>query len=282
MKATTGSRIRIAYASDIHEEFDAKRHPVGVDSDGHPTTGPDLRAVRDMKADILVLAGDISLAARLPHYLKACASWLGIPVLALAGNHEFYRAPMDGALELMKTANEHPLVHFLDNDTFVLEKNGQRVRFVCTTLWTDFRLNEKRTGMTQQSAMLTGQMQLNDFRMIFLNGHLMRPEDQVDLHRKAVSFIEEELARPFKGTSVVVTHHAPSGETETKFRQTPLSPCFASDLHHIMTADEAPEWWIHGHSHDDSDVTVGKTHIVSRQRGYPGEKTFEFGIIDIE
>ena len=39
--------------------------------------------------------------------------------------------------------------------------------------------------------------------------------------------------------------------------------------------------WIHGHTHHDTDVTVGKTRIVSAQRGYPNEKPFAPGVVQI-
>lgn len=76
---------------------------------------------------------------------------------------------------------------------------------------------------------------------------------------------------------MVVTHHSPSPLTEDQYQATPLAGCFGSNLHHLMQEETAPVAWIHGHTHEDSDVVVGHTRVASRQRGYPDEKNFEDG-----
>ena len=90
-------------------------------------------------ADLVVLAGDIARP-------KEAASWVsGIarPVLYVPGNHEFYGGSIGGTVDELKRLCAETNIHVLDNDEVVLEG----VRFLGTTLWTDFMLfgdGEKR------------------------------------------------------------------------------------------------------------------------------------------
>jgi Icc-related predicted phosphoesterase len=172
---------------------------------------------------------------------------------------------------------DYPNVTVLDNRTVVLGRAGCEVRFIGSTLWTDFRINEGRTGQSLREAMLVASSELNDFRLIGLNGRRFTPAASLNLHEIATRFIAEELDKPFEGPTVVVTLHSPSPLTEDQYQATSLAGCFGSNLHRLMEGAGAPVAWIHGHSHEDSDVVVGQTRVVSRQRGYPGEKEFEFG-----
>lgn len=267
---------KIAFLSDLHCEFDRRGGGYLVDDAGHPFCGPDLRPVVDGAADALVLAGDIDLAPGLEPYLKAVADYLGIPVVAVLGNHEFYKADLS-EVRAMAASIDYPNVNLLDDQTVVLRLAGCDVRFIGSTLWTDFCINEERTGQSQDDAMMAASLELNDFRLIELNGRRFTPADSLDLHKIAVRFIAEELAKPFEGPTVLVTHHSPSPLTEDRYQATPLAGCFGSNLHRLMEGSNAPMGWIHGHSHEDSDVVVGRTRVASRQRGYPGEKDFEYG-----
>ena len=83
--------------------------------------------------DVVVLAGDIARPA-------AAAAWaLGFdrPVLYVIGNHEFYGGSLPEVRAEFRRPFEGSHVHLLDND--VLELGG--VRFIGSTLWTDFRAN---------------------------------------------------------------------------------------------------------------------------------------------
>ena len=83
-------------------------------------------------ADAVILAGDISR----PREAAAWALRLGKPVLYVPGNHEFYDASIDDALAELKRLCAGTPVHVLDDKEIVLDG----VRFLGTTLWTDFEL----------------------------------------------------------------------------------------------------------------------------------------------
>lgn len=92
--------------------------------------------------------------------------------------------------------------------------------------------------------------------------------DTARLHRASVSFLRDELSRPFDGPTVVITHHAPSPRSITPaLRKDPLNPAFVSDLD-AMIRTYQPPLWIHGHIHNSFDYRIGQTRIVCNPRGY--------------
>ncbi len=88
--------------------------------------------------------------------------------------------------------------------------------------------------------------------------------------------MEERLAEPFDGPTVVVTHHAPmvrSRPSSALWRA--LAGAFVSDLTDLM-GGERVALWIFGHTHRWADVDVRGTRVVSNPRGYPHEPVAEF------
>ncbi|HEX7580609.1 MAG TPA: metallophosphoesterase, partial [Thermoanaerobaculia bacterium] len=112
---------------------------------------------------------------------------------------------------------------------------------------------------------------LDHARIALDNGSRFLPADARRLHAASLSWLEEALAQPFDGTTVVVTHHAPSPQSVAPhFTGDPLSPSFASDLTGLIERTR-PALWIHGHTHHPVDYQVGATRVLSNQWGYPKE-----------
>ena len=120
--------------SDLHEELGTTR--------SFPDRRPD--------ADIALMAGDCTHADKIEATVKAFIEKFQMPVVYVAGNHEFYgsltrRSSLESdqmILRLAEKASEdwdHRL-YVLDEDTIVIEG----VRFIGATLWVDFlyRLRE--------------------------------------------------------------------------------------------------------------------------------------------
>ena len=105
--------MRLNVLSDLHLGFGALDRPVN-------------------DADVVVLAGDISR----PREAIAWALKFDKPVLYVPGNHEFYGHSIDGALEELQRLGEGTQVQVLDDRELVM--GG--VRFLGSTLWTDFEL----------------------------------------------------------------------------------------------------------------------------------------------
>lgn len=194
-----------------------------------------------------------------------------VPVIYIAGNHEYYDGKDLGTrtremTELCAGTN----VHFVEKEAVVLP-DFPNVRFLCTTLWTDYLL----FGPEKQAlAMYDCGQQLNDHGRIRSQGRSFTPKDAMDRCSASKNWLREQLDSPFDGKSVVVTHHGCSwGSVADRWRDDLVSAGFSSDLTPIV---EQADLWIHGHTHDSHRYHVGKCEVVVNPRGYPmGNREFE-------
>lgn len=224
-------------------------------------------------ADVVILAGDIARP-------KEAVSWaLGFarPVLYVAGNHEFYGGSIAGASEELKKLCTGTNVQVLDKDQLIIEG----VRFLGTTLWTDFMLwsdSEERS-----LAMLEAQRFMRDFSRIQVGGpvpRLFTPDDCAALCRADAQWLESRLSEPHAGPTVVITHHAPSRQSiHSRFAGSPLNGCFVSDLQHLVDGQRA-QLWVHGHTHDSFDYMLHGTRVVCNPRGYSKDGVNENPLFD--
>jgi Icc-related predicted phosphoesterase len=246
--------VKIWLFSDLHFEFEKWLRPLA-------------RKLPD--ADVCVVPGDVlnGCANSVEYLARELAGRM--PVIFVPGNHEFYNDSIVEGLEYgRRAAAAHPDFHFLEDDLAVV--GG--VRFVGATLWTDYALD----GAVQKAwAMQAGADQMSDHRVIRLQDNPPRrsfmPADALDIHRRSRAFLEQALALPFDGPTVVVTHHAPHpGSIHPRFKGDGLNPCFASDLSEVLDRWK-PELWVHGHMHNSADYRVGETRVVCNPLGYRGE-----------
>lgn len=206
-------------------------------------------------ADLLILAGDISRAI---DGVRRFASW-SKPVILVHGNHE---ARSGHLIDLSRSMRKQALgtnVHYLEQDA--LEYNG--VRFLGCCLWTDFALyGSPRTAMLEAARLMPEYS-------IYKSGNsrAFSPEYSLAIHRKSRVWLQSELAKPYAGRTVVVTHHAPHPRSIVpRYANDPLNPSFASDLTELM---EHVDLWVHGHLHTSSDYAVGHCRVICNPRGYP-------------
>jgi len=213
-------------------------------------------------ADVVILAGDIGLGTDGIDW--AAEEFRKKEVIYLAGNHEFYGRPISRvASGLREHAFGMPNVTLLDNDEVVI--GG--VRFLGTTLWTDFRLFGSGPAAVDR-AMHEAKNSMSDFiRNIRHQEGYFTPAQSVELHKTAVAWLEQKLAEPFPGKTVVITHHCPGwGSVAERFKNDWVTPAFASDLDRLMGPPVA--LWIHGHTHTSFDYEVRGTRVVCNPRGY--------------
>ncbi|MDX1039160.1 phosphatase [Sinorhizobium medicae] len=244
--------MRIWIVSDLHLEF------------GWPFKEPPPDNV-----DVLICAGDVLTKGVVPSI-----NWLAkfapdIPVVFVAGNHEFYGACLrSGILDAREAARGHSNLHFLENDAIDIGD----VRFVGGTLWSDFRLFGRNPGVSMSYA----EGGMNDFKKIKFSKtpyRRFKPIHAYSKHVETRDYIAAELRERTGQKTVVVTHHAPSPRSiAAEFRHDPLSACYASDLEDLICGT-GPTLWVHGHVHHRNDYVVGSTRVVSNARGYPGERT---------
>jgi len=217
-------------------------------------------AAPDNDADLVILAGDIAR----PVPAVEWATSLRKPVLYVVGNHEFYGGSIDGTLATLRSLCAGTNVRLLDDD--VAEVDG--VRFVGSTLWTDFMLEG---ADRRERAMQEGQRFMRDFSRIRAREDspaTFTPADSAARFAVHARFLGDALGKPFAGPTVVVTHHAPSPRSvHPRFRGSLLNGCFISDLERLLDAERV-HLWIHGHTHDSFDYVVNGTRVVCNPRGY--------------
>jgi predicted phosphodiesterase len=238
--------MKLQIMSDIHNEF-GRYEPPEVD------------------ADVTILAGDIDTEATGVAWARET---FARPVIYVPGNHEYYsnKKTVQKINAEMKAIAAGSSVHVLLDEALVIGA----VRFLCGTLWTDFRLYGNpvlaaefaRQGMADYtfSRITDNAAEKGGVRM-------MRPMDTYVWHCATRAFLERELAQPFDGKTVEVTHHAPAERCiPAPFKGDSLSTCYASDLESLM--GPAVNLWVYGHTHETRDMTIRGTRVVCNQRGY--------------
>ena len=246
--------MKIQLLSDLHLEA----HPHFV-----PEPAPG--------ADVLVLAGDIGsyqeggqlgdedfgLARFSP--LPQWGAW-PTPVLFVPGNHEYDAQDFDEAHQRLRRTCDKLGIAWLERETLVLDQ----VRFVGTTLWSDF----DALADHEQTDSLTRRLQLRDKAFRAANFYLRKtggtrsgePFLAEPMRAQALAcqeWLQAALSTPFAGTTVAVTHFAPSlRSADPRYGLVPGTAGFCNALDHLLPHAQL---WLHGHLHAPSDYTVSGT-----------------------
>jgi Icc-related predicted phosphoesterase len=224
--------MKIAITSDVHLEFG------------------DLILKNEENADVLILSGDICVAAdfrksdpygimeygkteRYTDFFIRCANEFK-NVIYVAGNHEHYNGDYAETFTILrKHLGSIPNLHILDKEHVTIDD----VTFIGGTLWTDmnaqdpvtlahirgimndFRIIQNSTEMVSYKTMVNaydadGNVKLDE------NG---QPIQQAEFHKRPARFTPEDTVQDHKkmleyinvtseplGKYVVVGHHAPS------------------------------------------------------------------------
>lgn len=221
------------------------------------------------EADVVVLAGDVGKGDVWPSW--AAGAFPGKEIVYVPGNHEFYDSDRPGKLAKIRATAQANRVHLLDNDAVVISSpSGENVRFLGCTLWTDFLFFGEEM---KAAAMREGQTYLNDFRIIGEGRKRFTPARSIELHEESLAWLKAELAKPFDGKTVVVTHHLPSAQSVSeRYKEDLLTACFASNLDFLFGKMVL---WVHGHTHDCMDYEATGTRVVCNPRGYVTSRTIE-------
>jgi predicted phosphodiesterase len=287
--------MKIAIASDIHLEFG------------------DLEINNDANAEVLILSGDICVAAdldmrdrrqtemgfaryrseRFHDFFERCTAKFP-HVIYIMGNHEYYHSDFATAL----TDVRRKLAHL--SNLYILEREIKvinDVTFIGGTLWTDMNNSDALTLYHMRTMM-------NDFRVIQNSavpvhfrtqegefktrvGKFM-PEDAVTEHVKMKEYIQVVTAMLGKNTNkyVVVGHHAPSrlSTHEMYAHDTIMNGGYSSDMEEFIKDRPQIRLWTHGHTHHPFDYMVGETRVICNPRGYIGyePEASNFELVTVE
>jgi predicted phosphodiesterase len=240
--------VKLQLLSDLHLETET--------FDPEPAPG----------AELLVLAGDID------------STWAGyerfagwpVPVLVVAGNHEFDGRDFDAALAGMRGLCSRLGFAMLERESLLLHDSaGQRVRVLGSTRWSDFDLfGAKQRARAERAA--------EYFLRVMATTRHGRPFDAAAVREEALgcrAWLEGELAKPPQGRwdkTLVVTHFAPSiRSADPRYGPQPGTASFCNDDDALVTRADL---WLHGHlhcRHDYSVVRTGQlpTRVVCQARG---------------
>ena len=258
-------------------------------SDLHLESNPHFTARPVPQSDMLVLAGDIGsyqhgsqlLALGIADFglarfsplpvAQGGAGW-PVPVVFVPGNHEYDGLEFDVAHTRLRATCERLGIVWLERESVVL----QGVRFVGCTLWTDFdALTTERafTGnvtLAEQLGMREKALRAANFYLKknhALRGGVPLLADAVrDEGLRSQAWLRQALAVPFVGTTVVVTHFAPSlRSADPRYGLSPGTAGFCNALDDMLPL---AQFWLHGHLHCPSDYVQKGCRVVANPLGY--------------
>lgn len=220
------------------------------------------------ETDAVVLAGDI--AEGVDGIYWAQATFPDLPVIYVPGNHEFYGGEVGEVARRMREAATGSNVLLLEKASTVM--NG--IRVLGTTLWTDFALFAGDDPEELAWSKSDCRRYVPDFDgriQCFADGYsvALTPDITRRWHQQSVAWLADQLATPFAGKTIVVTHHAPSARSVPDlYAQHPATPAWASPLDELVAHSD---FWVHGHVHQTCDYAIGSCRVISNPRGYGGE-----------
>jgi hypothetical protein len=240
--------MRIQLLSDLHLETES--------FEPQPAPG----------AEVLVLAGDVDATWQ---GLSLFAGW-PVPVLFVAGNHEFDGRDIDQAWAgLRQRCAELGITLLEQAQTVLTGDDGRRVRFLGTVRWTDFDL----FGPAQQErALRTG----GYFVKVQRSTQGGQPFDAEAARREGLlcrQWLEHALSLPDAqacDATVVITHFAPSlRSADPRYGRQPGTASFCNADDDLITRADL---WLHGHLHCRHDYMLNRpgrapSRVVCQARG---------------
>ncbi len=230
-------------------------------SDLHLERDPGFRPVLAPGTDVLVLAGDIGSYQRgsrldgedfgLGRF--APAALVGHPtVLFVPGNHEFDSLEYEHAHARLRRICADLDIGWLDGEVLTLG----HVRFVGTTLWSDFDAlasaepDPARRLQLREKAFRAANFYLSK-NTTLKGGEPVLAEGLREMSLGAQAWLRTALARPFEGKTVVVTHFAPSlRSADPRYGLAAGTAGFCNALDDLFPHADL---WLHGHLHCRND-----------------------------
>ena len=271
--------MKISLCSDVHLEFG------------------DLDFENDQGAEVLILSGDICVAAdvdvydprqskqgfaryksdRIHEFFARCCNRFP-HVIYIVGNHEYYHSDFATSFAHLKDVLGYlPRLHVLEKESITIGD----ITFLCGTLWTDMNAEDPDT-------LYRIRRHMNDFRIIKDSRYPVHykdpegvfhtregrfsPETSVEEHRAMLKFVKGSIAANPTGKYVVVGHHSPSRlSTHPQYAdQTMVNGAYSSDLDQFITDHPQIRLWTHGHTHHEFDYQIGSCRVMCNPRGYDG------------
>ncbi|MEJ7804708.1 MAG: metallophosphoesterase [Telluria sp.] len=234
-------------------------------SDLHLERAPHFLPAIHAGTDVVILAGDIGSyqsGSRLQEDDFGLGRFSplqpGFPcptVLYVPGNHEFDALDYDDTYARLRQLCERLGITWLEREVVTVGA----VRFVGTTLWTDFE------ALAARESTLARQLQQRAKAHRAANYYLSKnttlkagvpvlAEGICAMALACQSWLRAALAVPFDGKTVAVTHFAPSlHSADPRYGLTPGTAGFCNALDALFPMVDL---WMHGHLHCANDYTI--------------------------
>lgn len=256
-------------------------------SDLHLEAEPGFKPTPAPGTDVLVLAGDIG---SYQHGSQLADADFGLarfsprhgwptPVLFVPGNHEYDAQDFDLAHDRLREACARLEIRLLEQEVVtaaeLLGSSAPAVRFVGTTLWSDF--DALNPAAQSASGTLTQVLQARDKAFRAANFYLrktggtrdgqpMLAEQVREQSLACQAWLHDTLVQSFAGDTVVITHFAPSLQSaDPRYGLTPGTAGFCNTLDHLLPHAQL---WLHGHLHCPSDYVRHGCRVVANPLGY--------------
>jgi len=290
--------MKIAIGSDIHLEFGSIALKNTEAADVLILAG-DICMARDFEMADAKLYAENKRAQRYHAFFEGVSREFP-KVIYILGNHEHYNGDFAYSYSILKRhLAVYPNIQVMDKESVEIGD----VTFVCATMWTsmndedpitlhavkdmmnDFRNVKNSNRMVQRKVPLydNEHFETNEHGYVVRNviGHKYKeepakfsPEDSVEDHKRAMDYINHVLMNDETKKYVVVTHHTPSWQSchEKYVHDRVMNGAFHTELGDYIAYRPQIKLWVHGHTHDDFDYTIGETRVVCNPRGYNGHE----------
>lgn len=247
--------MRIQLISDLHWDNDPQLAP-------QPLAG----------AELLVLAGDVaSRHFRGGHfgldYFSPLNGW-PVPVLYVPGNHEFDDGDYDQTYAQLQRSCEQWGITWLERQC--IELGG--IRWLGSTLWADFDAlvkpgdNARQRKIQRRKAMRAANFYLPRMQ-ISRRGQPFLARQMRTLALQSRQWLQAQLAQPFDGKTVVVSHFAPSlASADPRYGIVPGTAGFCNAWDDLLPQVDT---WLHGHLHCHHDYLQAGCRVALNPVGYP-------------
>lgn len=248
--------MKLQILSDLHiDSYARQSHPIGH--------------IPKTDADVVLVAGDTANSDSGMPWLQEQAARLQVPLITIAGNHEYFNENVLEFDEKLATWDNY------DNESMQGVKILQcqhididDVRILGCTLWTDYQYKANEETMEKAKHFM------RDYKQIYAGNELFSPEVSIQIHAKQRQWLQQALitAKELGKKTIVMSHHSVSPlSVSEKYASLPSNAAFVSDFSEWMHKDWAPMLWVHGHTHEAFDYRIGNTRVIVNPRAYPNE-----------
>ena len=204
------------------------------------------------------------------------------PVLFVPGNHEYDTLDFDATHTRLQEICQRLGITWLEREVVTLRDliggNVPAVRFIGTTLWADFdALAPTDVQAAQLKNPLADQLKARSKAFSAANFYLKKAfttrhgmpflaEQVREQSLICQTWLRSALAQPFDGSTVVITHFAPSlRSSDPRYGLTPGTAGFCNALDDLLPL---ANYWLHGHLHSPSDYVAQGCRVVANPLGY--------------